>query len=144
VKKLSFLIAILLFLTFINGDEIDELLKKIRLKRESSIDKSELVNTYSPLPKVKVESNRSMDSNESGDEVMKKSVTIEPTEFKLKAILNNSVFLNDRWVKLGDKIEGYELVDIMEDSILLQDGNRTKIVLFNNKNPKIKIIGRER
>jgi len=57
--------------------------------------------------------------------------------------MNNSAFINGKWVKIGERIGSFELVDIMDDSVYLKDGNRTKLIFFKQNNGKIKItVGR--
>ncbi len=137
MKKLTFF-AFILGTTLIFGDEIDDIINKINSKRESTISKDKILSTPSPMPKVVVlEGNVTKDEN--GTIVVK-----EPQdEFNLTGIINNRANINGQWFKVGEKVGSYTLVDIMDDSVYLKDGNKSKTLFFSNQNKKIKIkIGR--
>jgi len=119
------------------ADEIDNIINAINSKRESIIPKSVILNTKSPIPKIEVVDVNKSDKN--GSKVVVKSPV---EEFKLLAIINNRANINNKWLKVGDTINGYRVVDIMSDSVYLQDGNKTKLVTFSKKSKKIKIFNR--
>ena len=137
MKKLTFFVLIL-GTTLIFGDEIDDIINKINSKRKSTISKDKILSTPSPMPKVVVlEGNVTKDEN--GTIIVK-----EPQdEFNLTGIINNMANINGEWVKVGEKVGSYTLVDIMDDSVYLKDGNKSKTLFFGNQDKKIKIkLGR--
>jgi len=130
------LIPLSLVTIMVNGDAIDDLVKKIKSDRSSKIDKKELSTINSPIPTiVKVESNNTKKE-------VNKTLLLDSETFVLKAIMNDKAFINNQWVKVGQKIGSFTLVDIMDDSVYLKDRNRSKMIFFKTKNSKIKITGR--
>jgi len=137
MKKVTLLLCIAVT-TLVFGDEIDDIVNKINSKRSSTISKDKILSTPSPMPKVVV-----MDSNHTKDENGTIILKEPQDEFNLTAIINNKANINGQWVKVGEKIGSYTLIDIMDDSVYLKDGNKTKTVFFGTKDKKIKIkIGR--
>jgi len=127
--------SIALSITVLFADEIDDMISKINSHRVSKISKKELTSINSPMPKVIIETNNTKEGNFTVAKV--------EDDFSLTAIMNNSANINGRWVKIGEKVGNFKLVDIMDDSIYLKDGNKTKIIFFKEKNNKIKItVGR--
>jgi hypothetical protein len=138
MKKISILVTLILISTLLNGDEIDDIINKINSKRSSKISKEKILSTPSPMPKVEI-----VDSNITKDENGTIIVKKPQDEFNLTGIINNKAHINGQWVKVGDKVGGYKVVDIMDDSVYLKDGNKSKTIFFSNKDNKIKItIGR--
>ncbi len=130
MKKI--LIASFLFQILLVADEIDTYVEKIKQQRVSHIDKNEIKKLKSPLPKIVV-----VDKNISkADQNISAETETIPT-FVLKAIMNDSAFINDRWVKKGDTIDNYKVVDIMEDAVYLSNGKKSKMIFFKKKNGKI-------
>jgi len=128
--------SIAISLTVLFADEIDDMVSKINTHRESKISKKELISISSPMPKLIVETNS---SNENNTTITK----VKEDSFSLTGIVNSSAHINGKWVKIGEKIGAFKLVDIMEDSVYLKDGNRTKLIFFKQNNGKIKItVGR--
>ncbi len=128
MKKLAILAMSLTICIF--ADEIDELVKKIKQERVSHIDKKKIKALKSPIPKIIVEKNTSKEINSTIVQ------NIAP-EFVLKAIMNNRAFINDKWVKKGDNIGNYKVVEILEDAVYLSNGKKNKMIFFNKKNGKI-------
>jgi hypothetical protein len=138
-KAMRRLIYILIASSFVaNADSIDDIVNKIKAKRVGTIDKKELSSINSPIPTVVVAKTNSKDGNDSNAS----KVVMDSETFVLKAIVNNRAYINDQWVKKGQKIGSYTLVDIMDDSVYLKDKSRTKMIFFKRKNSKIKITGR--
>ncbi len=130
---------VILILLLINlslfSDEIDKIISKINEKRDSSLSKTQLIKIESPMPKITIiDKNSTKDKNKTIVIANKKEET-----FTLSAIINNSALINDKWVKLGEKINGYKLVDIMDDSVYLQNNKKSKLIFFKKKSDKIKI-----
>lgn len=124
-----------------NADIIDDMVKKIKSNRESSIDKTQLTKITSPIPVIKIVDKN--DSKLSKKDKNKVVVTeVKEDDFSLKAIMNNMAFINDRWVKKGEKIGKYTLADIMDDSVYLKSDKKSKMIFFKKYDSKIKITGR--
>ena len=135
MKRLAIFYSIVAIVS-LNADTIDEIVSKINSKRDTSIPKEKLVTITSPMPKLIVVENNSTDGNKT---VVKSKVDV----FKLTAIMNNSAYINGKWVKVGDRVGTYKLVDVMDDSVYLKDGNVTKLIFFKQNSGKIKIkLGR--
>jgi hypothetical protein len=138
-KTMRRLMFILIATSFVaNCDSIDDIVNKIKAKREGTMDKKELSSINSPIPTVVIKETNATDNNESNAS----KVIIDSENFDLKAIVNNRAFINNKWVKKGQKIGSFTLVDIMDDSVYLKDKTRTKMIFFKRKNSKIKITGR--
>lgn len=67
-------------------------------------------------------------------EVIKKS---KSKKFKLKAIIDKTVLINNKWLEIGEYINDYELTDISKNSVTLSF-NDEKIQLKVYKNDKYK------
>ena len=134
------LVLIVGLISTINADDIDDLVKKIAQDRTSSVSGDELVNLKSPIARFASEVNTTKDGKKSESN----ATLIMATEdtFDLTAIMNKSAFINKKWVKKGEKIGSYTLSNIMDDSVMLKDGNKTKIIFFKPSTNKIKITGR--
>jgi len=128
-----------LFLAAIYADNIDEMVQKIKADRESNISKQKLTNLASPIVEVKVKEVNKTAQNGEGNV----SAVVEDEEiFVLKGIMNNMAFINDTWVKEGQKIGKYTLADIMDDAVYLKSKKKSKMVFMKSNNSKIKITGR--
>jgi len=133
MKKLNFYLFILATV-FLQADEIDEIISKINSKRVSGITKKDIKELSSPIAKVEI-----IKSEDNETESNKTIIKSEVEVYKLSAILNNSAFINGKWVKKGQKIGPYKLVEIMDDSVVLKSSNKTKLIFFKKNNGKIKI-----
>ena len=58
---------------------------------------------------------------------------------KLYAVMNNSALINGTWYQANDKIQGYTLAKIEEDSVLLTTSRTKKMLFITEDNPNIKI-----
>lgn len=64
------------------------------------------------------------------EKITKKSRFIR---FKLKAIIDENVLINNKWLEVGDKINGYELTNISNDGVVLSLHEKTiKLKVFKN------------
>jgi len=114
--------------------QIEEMVIKIHQKRPG-IDKTKLDMTKDPF-------NGSVSDEDSKTKtVVKKDVVSDNIVLQLHAILGDKAFINNRWVKVNDKINGYELKYIGKRGVVLQNGNHIKKLLFKKDN-LIKIEGR--
>ena len=134
------LVLIVGLISMINADDIDDLVKKIAQDRTSSVSGNELVNLKSPIARFASEVNSSKDGKKGDTNTT--LVMATENSFDLTAIINKSAFINKKWVKKGEKIGSYTLSDVMDDSVMLKDGNKTKIIFFKPSTNKIKITGR--
>ena len=131
--KYIFLFTIIF--SFLFSDEIDTIISKINEKRDSQLPKNKISSVVSPMPKVIIlDKNNSSESNKTIMVIKKDEDT-----FILSAIINNSALINNKWIKLGEKVNGYKLSDIMDDSVYLVDNNKSKLIFFKQKNAKIKL-----
>ncbi|QSZ41499.1 hypothetical protein GJV85_05055 [Sulfurimonas aquatica] len=63
-----------------------------------------------------------------------KIVTTKANEiFNLSLILNNSAMINEKWYRLGDKINGYSIDEVTSTSVLLTK-QKKKILLSTKSN----------
>jgi len=116
--------------------QIENMVMKIHQKRPGA-DISILDKTYEPFAiKVVKENNQ---TKEVVQVVQKRS----EAKLVLHAIMGDKAFINNKWLKVNDTIEGYELKYIGKRGVVLQSGNSIKKLLFNDKkNSLIKIEGR--
>jgi len=98
MKKIASIITVVV-ISVLCADEIDDMLSKINSTRESIIPKEELVSIPSPMPKVIVEHNSSKDGNVTTTTIVKEET------FDLTAIMNDSAFINKKWVKIGENVD---------------------------------------
>jgi len=139
MKKITIISLAAAMLLASEVDEIDKIVQKINSKREGTLPKKELKSVVSPMVKIVVENNETI--KDSNGTIIKAKA--KDDNFVLAAILNNSAFINGNWYKVGDMVGKYKLIEIMDDSVLLKNGNKTKLILFKENNNKIKItIGR--
>ena len=73
------------------------------------------------------------DPFKKGKEVVQKvfSKKVQDNTLYVTSILNNRVFINSRWYRVGDKVNGYKIIQIKEDSILVK--NSKKVLKFGIK-----------
>ena len=58
---------------------------------------------------------------------------------KLSAVMNNSALISGTWYQANDKVHGYTLAKIEEDSVLLTTSKTKKMLFITEENPNIKI-----
>lgn len=56
---------------------------------------------------------------------------------QLKAIVNNKVLLNQEWHKLGDVVEGYTIIALHPQAIILQKSSSRFKLSFNGELEKL-------
>ncbi len=73
------------------------------------------------------------DPFKKGKEVVQKvfSKKVQDNTLYVTSILNNRVFINSRWYRVSDKVNGYKIIQIKEDSILVK--NSKKVLKFGIK-----------
>ena len=130
---------ITLLFVYISANNVDEMVSKINSKRASSIDKERLISIQSPM--VKVVEKSTSDKNITTTTLKSKPTVLKEEDeiYNLTGIMNNRAFINGKWLKVGNRVGRYKLIDVMEDSVYLKDGNRTKLIFFKQNSGKIKI-----
>ena len=94
------------------------------------IEKLILPPEKSPIVQIKY------DPFKKGQEVVKKTFDVKAVEDTLHVttVLNNRVFVNSSWYKVGDEVNGYKIIQIRENEVLTKkDG---KILKFGLKRQK--------
>ncbi|WP_164091454.1 hypothetical protein [Poseidonibacter lekithochrous] len=102
----------------------------------------ENINTYSNIKNLSIDKNKQSKKynleitvsfekyffkTPNSKETVKKS---KSKKFKLKAIIDKTVLINNKWLELGEYINDYELIDISKNSVTLS---------FNDKKIKLKV-----
>lgn len=49
-----------------------------------------------------------------------------PPKFQLQAILDGNALINDKWLKIGDKVNGYKISHIGEKSVIIGNAKENK------------------
>ena len=63
----------------------------------------------------------------------------EIAPLNLQLIINKSVLINNKWYKVGEDVEGYKIINIRQDYVIVdQYGDRVKLKIQTN-NPKIRL-----
>ncbi|MEO1953328.1 MAG: hypothetical protein ABGW74_01330 [Campylobacterales bacterium] len=116
--------------------QIENMVLKIHNKRPG-LDVSVLENTYEPFVMKEI-----IKKNDTEKEIVLKSVK-KDEKIELHAILADKAYINDKWLKVNDTINGYQLKYIGKRGVVLQNGNEIKKLLFHDKkNNLIKLEGR--
>jgi len=104
-------------------EEMETMVEKIKAKRAgANIEKDS--KFISPFVMIQQDKNSS---------VMEEPKTTSVV-FVLGGIINNKAFLNNKWVKIGETIEGYTLTEIAENSVtLVQEDHTIKVFLKKSK-----------
>jgi len=56
---------------------------------------------------------------------------------KIKAIFNKKVYINNSWYKIGDTVDGYKIIKIIDNKIVLKKNN--KLLILSPKSQLIKV-----
>jgi hypothetical protein len=108
--------------------QMETMVEKIKAKRAAAqIEKDP--HFTSPFVMIQQDDNRSVIEDPKSNAVA----------FTLGALINNKAFLNERWVKVGDKIEGYELTEIKDNSVTLVQEERTIQVFLKKSKPILQL-----
>lgn len=59
--------------------------------------------------------------------------TIKDIDLNLSAIMNGKAFVNNNWLKSGDKVGDYTIITIGNNSVVFSKNNSTKRVFINAK-----------
>jgi len=107
--------------------QMEMMVEKIKEKRVNILTRAD-INLTSPFVSMQRQGN-------NGAMVIAASPkSNKPVRFLMGAIVNDRAFLNGQWIKIGGKIEGFELVEIRDGAALLRKENReVKIFLKKRK-----------
>ncbi|MFA9373630.1 MAG: hypothetical protein ACERKK_05665, partial [Poseidonibacter sp.] len=110
------------------------------------IEKIENINEYSNITnlnlskdkqtkkyifKIEISFDKFFIKNKKADIKVKKQKNINI--FKVKAIISNNVLINNKWIKQNEFINGYKLIEINKNSVVLQKNNKQiNIKVFEN------------
>jgi len=135
---LIFILPIFSYSNSLSYDEIAKMVSKIKQKRVG-IGVDELNDTPNPFtivkkvvkkPKKKVEKKK--------PQIIR---IIEPT-FTLTAILNSKAFINGKWYRVNDKLDGdYRVVYIGNSSVVVSSPRATKKLKVEPQVKKINLFG---
>jgi hypothetical protein len=132
-KKISmvlFLLSSSLWSGSVSSEEITNMISKIKEERVG-IGLSKLENTLNPFiihKKPEVE------------KVAEQKVAIKvPKEvvYKLNGIMNNAVFINNKWYKKGDKLGLYRVGHIGHKSVTLMSKSGNKTLSMKKRKKKV-------
>ena len=125
VNKKIWLVSLLVLPLY--GDlsigQMDTMVEKIKAKRVgTTLEKR--VDYPSPFVIIQKDEGKTVIEDPKGAEVV----------FVLSAIINDKAFINKIWVKVGEKLEGYELTKLEEKSAtLVQEERVIKVFLKKTK-----------
>lgn len=128
---------ILLLILFIsaNAGDISTLLSKINyLKSLTSKGFKEIDIKYDPFMQTK---KIFVKKKNSKKEVVKSS--INKVSLTLITILNGRAFINSKWYKKGDKLNGYKIVYIGNDKVMLKKESRVKYLQIEKTKNILKV-----
>ena len=129
MKKTALLILSIAILLSANLSikQIENMVLKIHKKRPG-IDIAVLEKTSNPfnIKQIHKENNKTKNTKV----VIRK---INEAKLQLHAIMGNKAFIDNKWLKVNDTIEGYQLKHIGKRGVVLQNGNSIKKLLFNDK-----------
>jgi len=145
MKKLYILIFLFLSSTLFSNELawVNEQVEAIKPARKGIIDSSTalLKDPFIFIKKKDLEKNKknttSKISTKSQNKV-KKTAKAKAKTFLLRAIINKSALINDKWYKLNSYVDKYKLSKVTTTSVWLTK-NKTKLVLTTkSKNSTIK------
>jgi len=105
--------------------QMETMVSEIKAKRVGSMEYN-TSNMPSPFVMIKIDENK---TELIADKPKKKTV-----QFRLGGIVNDKAYVNNRWIGIGDEINGYKLFEIIDDGIImLQDKHAVKVLLKKNR-----------
>jgi len=129
----KYIFVCFLLLSFVNAQDveiknIDDKISKIDSPREGITIKV-LNNTKNPFYIESIEIDGAI---------------VQPVEkISLKGIMNSKAYINNKWLGLNDEVEGYKVISITSNRVLLKREDRTKeLFLKSKKDSFIKIEAR--
>jgi hypothetical protein len=105
-------------------------------------------------PFIFLEKNRTTDSKENPKvqlqaSTKQNSLVIKKQKIKtvnkvlvLSLLMNNSAMISGEWYKLGDKVNGFEIIEINRNSILLRKQKKKLLLSTNSNTKKLKFLNK--
>ncbi|NKQ41034.1 MAG: hypothetical protein HF962_05645 [Sulfurovum sp.] len=108
--------------------QMEVMVEKIKAKRVGS--KMEKDSSFvSPFVLIQQDENKSVLEAPKGSDI----------KFTLGGVINKRAFINERWIKIGEKIDGYELTEMQDNGVTLVQEDRTIKVFLKKSKPIIQI-----
>ena len=104
---------------------IEKMVEDIKAKRTSKMEENAAV--VSPFVLVRHERNDSVRTFEPA--------TVKKTKFTLGAIVNDTAFIDGKWHRQGDELEGFKIETIASDRVVLKQDDREVILFFKKTKP---------
>lgn len=76
--------------------------------------------------------------NTKSNSTSEKPVVFSKHSLSLGAIINSTAFINGKWFKLGESVNGYKITKIDKKTVTLVDGSKTKVLSTATENTKLK------
>ncbi len=135
----SFRIAlVLLLVTPLFADlsikKMADMVDKIKAKR-ISISKDDNVTFVSPFVLLQ--------KDEATSIITIKASKFDDITFTFGGVVNGSAFVNHRWIKVGDNISGYKLLEIRPSSVIMERDEEHSVEVFSRKSKQILHISEE-
>lgn len=105
--------------------QMEIMVEKIKAKRVGTTIKKR-ADVTSPFVMIQKDQGKTVIEDPKNTEVA----------FTLGAIVNDKAFINKVWLKVGDRLEGYKLIELKEKSAVLAQEERT-IEIFLKKSKTI-------
>ncbi len=126
---MKYLLILLFVISAVFGDTLSERLDKLIQNKQI---KTVTNLKYNPFFTKKEEKKL-----EKKDITTKKN--IKKQKLKLITIFNDKAFINDRWLSKNDKIYGYIVKKILNDSVILRGKNRNLTLKFEKTKEILKV-----
>ncbi len=108
--------------------QMEAMVEKIKAKRVgTNIEKSD--EFISPFVTIKVDENITVIEE----------AKVETVVFILGGIINDKAFINEKWQKVDDIVEGYKLIEIENNSVTLVQEDRTIKVFLKQTKPILQL-----
>jgi len=114
--------------------EMANMVSKIKEKRVS-IAKDDNTTFKSPFVLLEKDLNTSI--------VTIRKSKLADIQFKFGGIVNNSAFVNKRWIKVGENISGYQLMEIKSNSVILKRGEENAFEVPSKKRNQLLHVSEE-
>ena len=122
------ILTLLTLSIFVNADlsvkQIQEMVSRIHEKR-TGVELETLKRTKEPFVHVQ--------SDDNGSKLLIPTVKNVEEKLILHAIVNGKAYINDSWIKVDDKILGYDLKFIGKRGVVLRNENHIKKLFLRKK-----------
>ena len=145
MKKLLIISALFLGVSLFANDLlwVDEQVEAIKPPRKG-MDTTALAKITDPFVFLKKEEKKAAMTNLNGTSVTTPTQTVKkaPLALALSIIVNNTAMINGAWYKKGDKVNGYQIAQVNQKTVLLTKKKKqlllttkssSKNLKFNNK-----------